>query len=59
MADVPVWMMERRVVLEERAEQLRKELAETEAEVARMEAAEVVFRQYPADREDGHSGQKA
>ncbi|MGW1093618.1 hypothetical protein ACWD4L_47585 [Streptomyces sp. NPDC002596] len=51
--------MERRVVLEERAEQLRKELAETEAEVARMEAAEVVFRQYPADLEDGHSGQEA
>jgi transposase-like protein len=36
----------RRVVLAERAEQLRKELAEPEAEVARLEAAAVVLRQY-------------
>ncbi len=59
MADVLVWVMERRVVLEERVEQLRKDLAETEAEVARLEAAEVVIRQYLADREAGHPGQDA
>jgi hypothetical protein len=34
-----VWLIERRVVLEERAEQLRKQLVDTEAEVARLEAA--------------------
>ncbi|MFD9604308.1 hypothetical protein [Streptomyces sp. NPDC059970] len=39
MADVLVWVMERRVVLEERAEQLCKELAGTEAEVVSLEAA--------------------
>ncbi|MEV7931291.1 hypothetical protein [Kitasatospora sp. NPDC088779] len=46
MADVLVWVMERRIVLSDRAERLRKELAEIEAEVARLEAAEVVFGQF-------------
>ncbi|MGW0999758.1 hypothetical protein ACWD5V_42150 [Streptomyces sp. NPDC002523] len=43
MADVLVWVMQRRVVLADRAERLRKELAEIDAEVARLEAAEVVI----------------
>ncbi|WP_406368970.1 hypothetical protein OG788_03140 [Streptomyces sp. NBC_00647] len=41
-----VWLIERRVLLEERAAQLRKQLADTEAEVARLGAAEVVYQQY-------------
>ncbi|MEU8917373.1 hypothetical protein [Streptomyces nigrescens] len=40
MADVLAWVMRRRVVLADRAERLRKELAEIDAEVARLEAAE-------------------
>ncbi|MFF3518668.1 hypothetical protein [Streptomyces sp. NPDC002573] len=51
MADVLVWVMQRRVVLADRAERLRKELAEIDAEVARLEAAEVVIGQFiEADR---------
>jgi hypothetical protein len=46
VADVLVWVMERRVVLSDRAERLRKELAEIDAEVARLEAAEVVIGQF-------------
>lgn len=46
MADVLVWVMQRRIVLADRAERLRKELAEIDAEVARLEAAEVVFGQF-------------
>lgn len=46
MAEVLTWVMQRRVVLADRVEQLRKELAETEAEVARLEAAEVVIGQF-------------
>ncbi|MET9896645.1 hypothetical protein ABZZ47_42055 [Streptomyces sp. NPDC006465] len=50
-----VWLTERRVVLEERAAQLRKQLADTEAEVARLGAAEVVYQQYQEeDAEAGH-----
>lgn len=51
-----VWLIERRVVLEERAEQLRKQLVDTEAEVARLEAAEVVYQQYQEDADAGHPG---
>jgi hypothetical protein len=51
-----VWLMERRVVLEARAEQLRKQLADTEAEVTRLGAAEVVYRQYQEDADAGHCG---
>ncbi|MGC9535588.1 hypothetical protein [Streptomyces sp. UG1] len=43
MVDVLTWTVERRVQLAERAEVLRKELAEIDVEVARLEAAEVVF----------------
>ncbi|MFE5039120.1 hypothetical protein [Streptomyces sp. NPDC056683] len=51
MADVLVWVMQQRVVLADRAERLRKELAEIDAEVARLEAAEVVIGQFiEADR---------
>lgn len=57
MPDVLAWVMERRVVLSERVERLRKELAETEAEVARLETAEVVFRQFLEDRDAGHPDQ--
>lgn len=46
VADVLVWVMQRRVVLADRAERLRKELAEIDAEVARLEAAEVVIGQF-------------
>jgi hypothetical protein len=46
VAEVLTWVMQRRIVLAERVEQLRKELAETEAEVARLEAAEVVIGQF-------------
>ncbi|AJT68425.1 hypothetical protein T261_6823 [Streptomyces lydicus] len=54
MADVLVWVMEHRMVLSKRVERLRKEPAETEAEVARLEAAEAVFVQYTEDRDAGH-----
>ncbi|MBT2394370.1 hypothetical protein J7E87_34470 [Streptomyces sp. ISL-1] len=50
--DVLTWTVERRVQLAERAELLRKELAGIEAEVARLEAAEVVFGQW-AEATDG------
>ncbi|AWN30116.1 hypothetical protein [Streptomyces sp. NEAU-S7GS2] len=46
MAEVLTWVIQRRVVLTDRAEQLRKELTEIEAEVARLEAAEVVIGQF-------------
>jgi hypothetical protein len=46
VADVLVWVMQRRVVPADRAERLRKELAEIDAEVARLEAAAVVFGQF-------------
>lgn len=46
MADVLTWVMQRRLVLTDRAERLRKELADLETEVARLEAAEVVFGQF-------------
>ncbi|WP_042375512.1 hypothetical protein [Streptacidiphilus neutrinimicus] len=46
MAEVLAWVIERRVVLADRAVRLRKELAEIEAEVARLEAAEVVIGQF-------------
>jgi hypothetical protein len=49
-----VWLVERRVVLEQRADQLRKQLADTEAEVARLEAAEIVYQQYQEDADAGH-----
>jgi len=39
VAAVLTWVIQRRVVLADRVEQLRKELAETEAEVARLAAA--------------------
>lgn len=45
MADVLTWTIEQRVMLAERAELLRKELAEIDVEVARLEAAEVVYGQ--------------
>ncbi|MFF3421013.1 hypothetical protein ACFYW9_41230 [Streptomyces sp. NPDC002698] len=52
MADVLTWTIERRVMLTERAELLRKELAEIDVEVARLEAAEVVYGQW-AEATDG------
>lgn len=65
VADILVWVMERRVVLADRAERLRKELAEIDAEVVRLEAAEMVIRASPdvwevliscSGRVDGVSG---
>jgi hypothetical protein len=52
MVDVLTRTVERRVLLAGRAERLRKELAEIDVEVARLEAAEVVFGQY-AEATDG------
>ncbi|MFJ9034939.1 hypothetical protein ACIRQP_42405 [Streptomyces sp. NPDC102274] len=52
MPDVLTWTMDRRMLLAERAELLRKELAEIEVEVARLEAAEIVYGQW-AEATDG------
>ncbi|MEV3976375.1 hypothetical protein AB0K68_50985 [Streptomyces sp. NPDC050698] len=46
MVDVLTWTIERRMRLTERAELLRKELAEVDAELGRLEAAEAVFGQW-------------
>ncbi|GAB3171462.1 hypothetical protein [Streptomyces incanus] len=46
MAEILTWVIQRRIVLADRVEQLRRELAETEAEVARLGAAEVVIGQF-------------
>ncbi|MDQ1023001.1 hypothetical protein QF035_010071 [Streptomyces umbrinus] len=46
MTDVLTWTIERRLELAKRAELLRKELGELELEMARLEAAEVVFGQW-------------
>jgi hypothetical protein len=40
VVDVLTWVMERRLVLADRAKRLREELAELDAEAARLEAAE-------------------
>ncbi|MGW2893013.1 hypothetical protein ACWDDN_48575 [Streptomyces griseoruber] len=50
--DVLTWTVERRMYLAKRAELLRKELAGIGVEVARLEAAEVVFGQW-AEATDG------
>ncbi|MER6358036.1 hypothetical protein ABT186_41220 [Streptomyces sp. NPDC001634] len=52
IVDVLTWTVERRMQLRDRAELLRKELAGIEAEVARLEVAEVVFGQW-AEATDG------
>ncbi|GAA3910070.1 hypothetical protein [Streptomyces lannensis] len=52
MTDVLTWTIGRRLELANRAELLRKELGELELEVARLEAAEVVFGQW-AEATDG------
>ncbi|WP_327723613.1 hypothetical protein [Streptomyces europaeiscabiei] len=52
MTDVLTWTVQQRLELEERAELLRKELAGTESQLTRLEAAEVVFRQW-AEATDG------
>ena len=52
MTDVLTWTIGRRLELAKRAELLRKELGELELEVARLEAAEVVFGQW-AEATDG------
>ncbi|MGW1365398.1 hypothetical protein ACWCQP_49860 [Streptomyces chartreusis] len=46
MTDVLTWTIGRRLELAKRAELLRKELGELELEVARLEAAKVVFGQW-------------
>ncbi|MFF7871014.1 hypothetical protein ACFZCT_31815 [Streptomyces qaidamensis] len=59
MVDVLTWTIERRMRLTERAELLRKELAEVDAELGRLEAAEVVFGQWGDGRGTaavGHRG---
>ncbi|MEV6057927.1 hypothetical protein [Streptomyces sp. NPDC052107] len=59
MADVLVWVMQRRVELADRAERLRKELAEIDAEVTRLEAAEVVIGQFIEAERSGQAGDLA
>ncbi|MGW5942355.1 hypothetical protein ACWIG3_28765 [Streptomyces celluloflavus] len=53
MADVPVWTTQRRVMPVERAGRLREKLAETDAESARLEAAEAVFGQFAEATDSG------
>jgi hypothetical protein len=53
MTDVLTWTIERRLELAKRAELLRKELGELELEVARLEAAEVVFGQWSEATDGG------
>ncbi|MGW3499107.1 hypothetical protein [Streptomyces sp. NPDC001020] len=52
MVDVLTWPIERRMRLAERAELLRKKLAEIDAELGLLEAAEVMFGQW-AEATDG------
>ncbi|MFF4605151.1 hypothetical protein ACFY12_20755 [Streptomyces sp. NPDC001339] len=59
MADVLVWVMQRRVVPADRAERLRKELAEIDAEVARLETAEVVIGQFIEAERSGQADDPA
>ncbi|MCX4734543.1 hypothetical protein [Streptomyces sp. NBC_01363] len=59
MADVLVWVMQRRVVLADRAERLRKELAGIDAEVARLEASEVVIGQFIEAERSGQADDRA
>jgi hypothetical protein len=51
--DVLTWTIEQRVQLAERAELLRKELAEIETRVDRLEAAEVVYGQWAEETDCG------
>ncbi|WP_406424424.1 hypothetical protein OH809_02520 [Streptomyces sp. NBC_00873] len=51
--------MQRQVVLADRAERLRKELAEIDAEVARLEAAEVVIGQFIEAEQSGQADDPA
>ena len=59
VADVLVWVMQRRVVLADRAERLRKDLAEIDAEAARLEAAEVVIGQFIEAERSGQADDPA
>ncbi|AKA09010.1 hypothetical protein SAZ_33195 [Streptomyces noursei ZPM] len=43
VVEILTWVIQQRVVLADRIEQLRKEITAIEAEVARLEAAEVVI----------------
>jgi len=56
VADVLVWVMQRRVVLADRTERLRKEFAEIDAEVVRPEAAKVVIGQFIEAERTGQCG---
>jgi hypothetical protein len=59
VADVLVWVMQWRVVLADRAERLRKELGEIDAEAARLEAAEVVIGQFIEAKPSGRADDPA
>lgn len=52
MTDVLTWTIGQRLELEQRAEQLRKELTEVEMRLARLEAAEITFGEW-AEQTDG------
>jgi len=58
MTDVLTWTIGRRLEPAKRAGLLGKELGELELEVARLEAAEVVFGQW-AEATDGGGGRQA
>jgi len=59
VVDVLTWVMQRRLVLADRAERLREELAVLDAEVAGLEAAEVVFGQFADAQRAGRADDPA
>ncbi|MET4641585.1 hypothetical protein ABID95_001306 [Streptomyces atratus] len=59
MVDVLTWVMQRRLVLADRAERLRKELADLDVEVSRLEAEEVVFGQFADAQRAGQADDPA
>jgi hypothetical protein len=59
VVDVLTWVMQRRLVLADRAERLRKELADLDVEVARLEAVEVLFGQFADAQRAGQADDPA
>lgn len=55
MTDALTWTVQQRLELEERAALLRKELTGVEARLARLEAAEAVFREWAEATDRGRS----
>ncbi|MFI6726051.1 hypothetical protein NRF20_38255 [Streptomyces sp. R-74717] len=59
VVNVLTWVMQRRLVPADRAERLRGELTELDAELARLEAAEVVFGQFADAQRAGQADDPA